>query len=61
MVSSAPATDADGKAHLARVRFFDITPTGFRYEQARSYDNGKTWDDPTLRITAKRLAPSATR
>lgn len=61
MVSSAPATDADGKAHLVRVRFFEITATGFRYEQARSYDNGKTWDDPVLKIAAKRTAAAAAR
>lgn len=61
MVSTAAATDADGKAHLARVRFFDVSPTGFRWEQARSYDNGRTWEDPTLRITAKRTAAAATR
>jgi len=61
MVSSAPATDADGKAHLVRVRFFAITATGFRYEQARSYDNGTTWQDPVLKITAKRTATTAAR
>lgn len=61
MVVSAAAKDQDGKDHLVRVRFFEITPTGFRYEQARSYDQGKTWEDPTLRITARRTAAAATR
>ncbi|CAG0972768.1 hypothetical protein GPROT1_01695 [Gammaproteobacteria bacterium] len=61
MVVTATAKDQDGKDHLVRVRFHEITATGFRYEQARSYDQGKTWEDPTLRITARRTAAAATR
>jgi hypothetical protein len=61
MVVTAAAKDQDGKDHLARVRFFEITATGFRYEQARSYDQGRTWEDPTLKITARRTAAAATR
>lgn len=61
MVSTVPGKDADGKAIVTRVRLFDITPTAFRYEQARSYDSGRTWEEPALRITAKRTAAAAAR
>ena len=61
MVATAPGRDQDGKAHLVRARFFEIAANGFRYEQSRSYDNGKTWENPTLKITAKRTAAAAAR
>jgi hypothetical protein len=61
MAVTGQAKDQDGKDHLVRVRFFDITPTTFRYEQARSYDGGKSWEEPALKITAKRTAAAATR
>ncbi len=61
IVATAQARDSDGKEHLARVRFFDIAPSSFRWEQARSYDNGKTWGEPTLRIKARRTAANVTR
>ena len=56
MVVTAQATDQDGKPHLVRVRFHSITASTFRYEQARSYDGGRKWDDPQLTISAKRKA-----
>jgi len=32
-----------GDPVLARVRFFDITPTGFQWENRVSLDGGATW------------------
>lgn len=61
MTTTVPGKDGDGKAILTRVRYFEITPNGFKYEQARSYDNGRTWEDPTLRISARRVAAAASR
>jgi len=61
MVITAQATDEAGKAVLARVRFFDITPTAFRQEQARSYDGGKTWEAPHITIIATRTGATAGR
>ena len=29
----------------SRTRFYDITPTSFRFQQDRSYDDGKTWTE----------------
>ncbi len=54
MVMTSAGRDADGKAMLLRTRLFDITPTTFRYQQDKSDDNGKSWDEGTLRIQAKR-------
>ena len=53
-------TDGDGKAYLGRTRFFEITPTAFKYQQDRSYDDGKTWKE-NLRFMAKRTAATAPR
>ena len=60
MTSTSRGTDKDGKAFLSRSRFGDITSTSFRYVQERSTDDGRTWSE-TLRIQAKRTAPTATR
>jgi len=54
MVITTSATDQEGKPHLVRVRFFDIGATAFKYEQARSYDGGKKWDDPLLTMSASK-------
>src|ERR1041385_8065672 len=35
---------ANGRAVLVRQRFFDITPDSYRFEQAFSADQGKTWE-----------------
>ncbi len=61
MVTTSQGTDEEGKAFVGRTRFFDITANAFKYQQDRSYDGGKTWDDALLRIEAKRVAAVAPR
>jgi hypothetical protein len=53
--------DAEGKAYVQRSRFYDITPTSFKYEVDRSNDGERTWETGVVRIEAKRVAASATR
>jgi hypothetical protein len=61
MVSSGQGTDQEGKPYLTRTRYYDITPTSFRFQQDRSLDGGRTWDEGTLRMEAKRVAAVAPR
>lgn len=51
----------EGKPLLTRSRFFEITPERFRMQQDRSLDNGASWDEAVLTITAKRIAAKAPR
>jgi hypothetical protein len=60
MTATLRGTDKDGKPSMTRTRFSDITPTSFRFVQERSADDGRTWTE-TLRIQAKRTAPTAAR
>ena len=60
MTLTGRGTDAEGRAQVTRTRFSDITPTGFRWLQERSTDEGRTWSE-TLRLTAKRVAAAAPR
>ena len=53
--------DAEGKPYIQRVRFYDITPTGFKYQADRSTDGERTWDTAVLRMEARRVAPTAPR
>lgn len=52
-------SDADGKPRLTRSRFFEIGPSAFRWRQDVSEDNGATWEEGILTITAKRRAKAA--
>ena len=61
MLQNGEGTDPEGKPALVRSRFHDITPTGFKWQQDRSTDNGKTWTEGTLRIEARRVAATAPR
>lgn len=54
MVLTSRGTDQEGKAYVTRTRYYGITPTGFKFQQDRSYDDGRTWDEAVLRIEAKR-------
>jgi len=58
---TARGADAEGKAYLSRSRFYDITPTSFRFRQDRSTDDGRTWTEGVLTIEAKRVAAAAPR
>jgi hypothetical protein len=60
MTATSRGTDKDGKPVVTRIRFSDITATAFRFVQERSTDEGRTWAE-TLRIQAKRTAPTAGR
>jgi hypothetical protein len=61
MVIIGQGTDEEGKPYQTRTRYFDITPTSFRYQQDRSPDGGKTWDEAMVKIAAKRVAAAAPR
>jgi hypothetical protein len=61
MTSHGEGTDGEGKAYASRTRLSRITPTGFRYEQDRSYDGGKSWDTALLVIEARRVSATASR
>ena len=61
MVITGRAVDEEGKPLQTRTRFFEITPTSFKYQQDRSSDGGKSWDEGILKIAAKRVAASAPR
>lgn len=59
--ASGRGTDAEGRAYETRTRFYDITADGFRWQQDRSLDGGRTWDEAVLRIEARRVAATAPR
>jgi hypothetical protein len=51
--------DAEGHPVLTRVRYYDIAADGFRIQQDRSSDDGRTWDEAVNVIVAKRVAAAA--
>lgn len=53
--------NGEGKPYLSRTRFFDISKDAFHMSQDRSYDNGQSWDEEYITITAKRTAAAAAR
>ena len=61
MVSQSSSTDADGRPILVRARFHSLSGGAFKWQQDRSTDNGRTWDEGVLRIEAKRAAATAPR
>jgi len=58
--SSGDAGTVEGPVRT-RSRFSAITPTTFRFEQDRSEDGGKTWNERALVIEAKRVSATAPR
>lgn len=61
MTMTSAGTDAEGKPALTRSRFYDITPTTFKYQSDRSSDGGRTWETAVLTMEAKRVAAVAPR
>ena len=61
MTTTSRGTDADGQRYITRTRYYDIKPGSFRFQQDRSVDDGKTWDEGVLKIDAKRVAAVAPR
>ncbi len=61
MTLTSTGTDAEGKPSLTRSRFYDITPTAFKYQSDRSTDGGRTWETAVLKMEAKRVAAVAPR
>ena len=61
LTQTSRGTDPEGKAVLTRSRFYEITPKSFRFQQDRSFDEGKSWTEGTLRIEATRVAATAPR
>jgi hypothetical protein len=61
MTSLGDGRDGEGRSYQTRTRISGITPTSFRYQQDRSYDSGKSWDEALLTIDARRVAASAQR
>jgi hypothetical protein len=61
MVISGGGTDAEGRAFVSRTRFTEIRSDSFRWRQERSYDGGRTWSEPVLRIEARRVAATLPR
>jgi hypothetical protein len=58
---SGSGTNAEGQAYVNRTRFYDISAQGFKMQQDRSTDGGRTWTEGALRIEAKRVAATAPR
>jgi hypothetical protein len=61
MTATSKGTDDDGKPYVTRSKYFDITPNAFRFQQDRSTDGGKTWDEATLIIEATRVSGAGSR
>jgi hypothetical protein len=61
MVLMGQGTDEEGKPYQTRTRYYDIGSGAFKYQQDRSSDGGKTWDEGALKIAAKRVAAAAQR
>lgn len=61
IVLRSASRDNEGKPVIQRVRFYDITATGFKSQTDRSYDGERTWDEAVIRIEATRVAATAPR
>ncbi len=61
MLVTSRGTDQEGKAYLSRTRFHAITPSAFKVQIDRSYDDGRSWTEGYLRIDARRVAATAAR
>ncbi|MEP6730805.1 MAG: hypothetical protein ABJE10_09210 [bacterium] len=61
MTVMSHGTNGEGKPTVSRAKYYDITPTSFRFRQDRLSDDGKSWTEGVLTIDAKRVAAVAPR
>lgn len=61
IVLTGRGVDSEGHPVTTRVRYSDIGPNGFRMQQDRSSDEGKTWAEAVLTIVAKRTGAAPPR
>jgi hypothetical protein len=61
MTVESTGVDAEGRSYRARSRYLEVTGEAFRMIQDRSFDDGTSWDEAVLTITATRVAANATR
>lgn len=61
MIGSGSGVDADGDAYTTRTRITRIDARSFRFQQDRSTDGGKIWEEAVLVIEAKRVSDAAPR
>ena len=53
------SVDGEGTPDQVRTRFYEISRTGFRVRQDRSYDDGKSWDEGVLDMVATPASSTA--
>ncbi len=61
LVVTSVGKDAEGKSYVQRARFYDITPTSFKYQADRYMNDDRTWDTGVLKMEASRVAAVAPR
>jgi hypothetical protein len=61
MVITGAGTDTDGKPYVSRTRFHSMKRDSFAFQQDRSFDQGRTWNEKVLRIDARRVSTASTR
>ena len=61
MRASGQGHSSEGRPFISRSRFHEITPERFRMSQDRSFDEGRSWEEGVLTISARRVAAKAVR
>jgi hypothetical protein len=61
MIVTSRGMTGDGRYYVARASYSAITPTSFHFQQDRSFDEGRSWEDGVLTIDATRVAAVAPR
>lgn len=61
MRASGQGQSSEGRPFISRSRFHEITPERFRMSQDRSFDEGRSWEEGVLTISARRVAAKAVR